>query len=76
MDIAHRMPTCIFWVYSAPDVLNARLDARVDAMVKVLARTIAKFEQCILSHRFDFKELIGIFFGLHPRAAYLRRFKG
>ncbi|KAG0300066.1 hypothetical protein BGZ97_003430 [Linnemannia gamsii] len=29
-----RMPTCIFWVYSAPDVLNARLDARVDAMVK------------------------------------------
>ncbi|KAF9904953.1 hypothetical protein EC991_002193 [Linnemannia zychae] len=29
-----RMPTCIFWVYSAPDVLNARLDARVDTMVK------------------------------------------
>ncbi|KAF9216093.1 hypothetical protein BGZ59_011019 [Podila verticillata] len=29
-----RMPTCIFWVYSAPDVLNARLDARVDVMIK------------------------------------------
>ncbi|GJJ79139.1 tRNA dimethylallyltransferase [Entomortierella parvispora] len=29
-----RMPTCIFWVYSASDVLNARLDARVDAMIK------------------------------------------
>ncbi|KAF9187156.1 hypothetical protein BGZ51_004285 [Haplosporangium sp. Z 767] len=29
-----RMPTCIFWVYSAPDVLNARLDARVDTMIK------------------------------------------
>ncbi|KAK3812212.1 MAG: IPP transferase-domain-containing protein [Benniella sp.] len=29
-----RMPSCIFWVYSAPDVLNARLDARVDAMIK------------------------------------------
>lgn len=28
------MPTCIFWVYSAPDVLNARLDARVDVMIK------------------------------------------
>ncbi|KAG0204615.1 hypothetical protein BGX28_003521 [Mortierella sp. GBA30] len=29
-----RMPSCIFWVYSAPDVLNARLDARVDKMIK------------------------------------------
>ncbi|KAF9931783.1 hypothetical protein FBU30_009587 [Linnemannia zychae] len=29
-----RMPSCIFWVYSAPDVLNARLDARVDVMIK------------------------------------------
>lgn len=34
--ITTRMPSCIFWVYSAPDVLNARLDARVDAMIKVL----------------------------------------
>ncbi|KAG0369676.1 hypothetical protein BGZ54_009240 [Gamsiella multidivaricata] len=29
-----RMPSCIFWIYSAPDVLNARLDARVDTMIK------------------------------------------
>ncbi|KAF9278558.1 hypothetical protein BGZ74_003047 [Mortierella antarctica] len=29
-----RMPTCIFWVYSASDILNARLDARVDVMIK------------------------------------------
>ncbi|KAI8600085.1 IPP transferase-domain-containing protein [Dissophora ornata] len=29
-----RMPSCIFWVYSAQDVLNARLDARVDTMIK------------------------------------------
>ncbi|KAF9934753.1 hypothetical protein BGZ75_005995 [Mortierella antarctica] len=29
-----RMPSCIFWVYSSPDVLNARLDARVDKMIK------------------------------------------
>ncbi|KAF9585529.1 hypothetical protein BGW38_001930 [Lunasporangiospora selenospora] len=29
-----RMPACIFWVYSAPDVLNARLDTRVDKMIK------------------------------------------
>ncbi|KAG0348969.1 hypothetical protein BG004_003131 [Podila humilis] len=28
-----RMPACIFWVYSAPDILNERLDARVDAMI-------------------------------------------
>ncbi|KAG0261847.1 hypothetical protein BG011_000610 [Mortierella polycephala] len=33
-NFATRMPTCIFWVYSAPDVLNARLDARVDTMIK------------------------------------------
>ncbi|KAG0309217.1 hypothetical protein BGZ99_000950, partial [Dissophora globulifera] len=29
-----RMPSCIFWVFSAQDVLNARLDARVDTMIK------------------------------------------
>ncbi|KAF9955589.1 hypothetical protein BGZ70_010180 [Mortierella alpina] len=29
-----RMPSCIFWIYSSPDVLNARLDARVDKMIK------------------------------------------
>ncbi|KAG0048136.1 hypothetical protein BGZ83_006852 [Gryganskiella cystojenkinii] len=29
-----RMPSCIFWVYSEPEVLNARLDARVDVMIK------------------------------------------
>ncbi|KAF9100780.1 hypothetical protein BGX27_000256 [Mortierella sp. AM989] len=29
-----RMPSCIFWVYSAQDVLYPRLDARVDNMIK------------------------------------------
>ncbi|KAG0234585.1 hypothetical protein BGW41_001098 [Actinomortierella wolfii] len=29
-----RMPSCIFWVYSEPNVLNARLDARVDTMIQ------------------------------------------
>ncbi|KAF9436342.1 hypothetical protein BGZ76_004236 [Entomortierella beljakovae] len=29
-----RMPSCIFWVYSAPDVLNKRLDSRVDKMIE------------------------------------------
>ncbi|KAI8348007.1 IPP transferase-domain-containing protein [Mortierella sp. GBAus27b] len=29
-----RMPSCVFWVYSAPDILNARLDTRVDSMIK------------------------------------------
>ncbi|KAF9199014.1 hypothetical protein BGZ49_010923 [Haplosporangium sp. Z 27] len=29
-----RMPSCIFWVYSAQDVLNQRLDSRVDNMIK------------------------------------------
>ncbi|KAF9390014.1 hypothetical protein BGX21_011575 [Mortierella sp. AD011] len=29
-----RMPSCIFWVYSAQDVLNPRLDARVDNMIQ------------------------------------------
>jgi len=34
-SLQNRMPTCIFWVYSASDVLNARLDARVDTMINV-----------------------------------------
>jgi hypothetical protein len=37
------MPTCIFWVYSAPDILNARLDARVDSMVKVFAMWLWRY---------------------------------